>query len=419
MTLKEKLFTELDLYVNKEEFISPHVILNVTNLETWKSASDEEKAFIKETLLNHRISKGIFCKGFKMFLDSKSMDIKTEDIHIVNVEVISKNNRPKAIATFTDDIESIILGGKGFRREVYLNADKTIEKIQPIQVIMSANDMEIAFDNAKYKRANDSTIYKMSYSMIRFSENSITEYYSFGKTSCVKLTPAMVNKYWNGNDFTLTKHTVNLDSHANGWGLIFPTWSDQLIYVDWGSVYIEEELTEEEINIISKGHEDSWIIKDVRQKYRAMHNNDEEDKSNKKEKMNNIIKSFETVINNHDEEIINGVISKLGFNSSDFDSITDRVNRINAKRNFLAKREANFGFDCGFLYFRFKDEELNDLAKEVATYGLDKFCSDGTFILDIPYENQSTTIKRFEAQIIRDLLKENALPEISYKTVLD
>ena len=77
------------------------------------------------------------------------------------------------------------------------------------------------------------------------------------------------------------------------------------------------------------------------------------------------------------------------------------------------------GFDCGFLYFRFKDEELNDLAKEVATYGLDKFCSDGTFILDIPYENQSTTIKRFEAQIIRDLLKENALPEISYKTVLD
>lgn len=135
--------------------------------------------------------------------------------------------------------------------------------------------------------------------------------------------------------------------------------------------------------------------------------------------MNNIIKSFETVINNHDEEIINGVISKLGFNSSDFDSITDRVNRMNAKRNFLAKREANFGFDCGFLYFRFKDEELNDLAKEVATYGLDKFCSDGTFILDIPYENQSTTIKRFEAQIIRDLLKENALPEISYKTVLD
>ena len=36
--------------------------INVTNLETWKSASDEEKAFIKETLLNHRISKGIFCK---------------------------------------------------------------------------------------------------------------------------------------------------------------------------------------------------------------------------------------------------------------------------------------------------------------------------------------------------------------------
>lgn len=418
MTLKEKLFTELDSYVNKEKFEMPHVILNIKNLVTWKTASDEEREAIKNILLNHRISNGIYCRGFRMFLDADTLDIKTEDIHIVNVKVVNKNNRPKAIATFCEDIESIILDGKGFVRTVYMNPDKTVAKIEPIQVIMPATAMDNVFYKSKYRKAGDRTIYEMDYQMIRFSENSIEEYYSFDRTSCVKLTPAMVKKYWNGNDLTLTKYTVNLDSHANGWGLIFPTWSSQIICVD-GGVYIDDELTEDEINTIAKGHEDSWIIKDVKQKYKAMHNNDEEDKTKKKEKMGNIIKSIEETINKNDEDIINGIISKLGFDTTYFDTISDKAERMNLKRNFIASKEESFGFDCGFLYFRFKDEELNSLVKEVATYGLGGFFSDGTFILNIPYENQSTTIKRYEAQIIRELISKSSLPEVSYKTVLD
>ena len=43
MALKQKLFAELDLYLNGEKFEKPHVIINVANLATYKMASEEEK----------------------------------------------------------------------------------------------------------------------------------------------------------------------------------------------------------------------------------------------------------------------------------------------------------------------------------------------------------------------------------------
>ena len=67
MALKQKLFAELDLYLNGEKFEKPHVIINVANLATYKMASEEEKEKIKQILKDHRVCKGIYREGFRIF----------------------------------------------------------------------------------------------------------------------------------------------------------------------------------------------------------------------------------------------------------------------------------------------------------------------------------------------------------------
>lgn len=421
MALKQKLFAELDLYLNGEKFEKPHVIINVANLATYKMASEEEKEKIKQILKDHRVCEGIYREGFRIFYDPETMNLQTESIAIVTIKVINSKNRPKAIATFNDNIISVHLGGKTFTRNVSYDNEGNIQKINPIQVQLSALSIENAFYNAAYSYEQNKEVCtgKIDFEMIKFDKESVETFYSFDKHTCIKLTPAMVDKYWNGNNMNLKRHSVNLTSSSNGWGLNFPVWSSTLIEVDWGAAYIDEDLTKEEIDIIAKGHESSWIVRDVRQKYKAMHNNDEEDKENKKQTFKKIVNDIQELININSEEIINRTIAKLGYSTDSFDKLLDSIERINAKRNFLASHEERFGLDCGFLYFRFSDPNFSDLTKEVSAYGCSEAYEDGTFTMNIPYENQSTTLKRYQAEVIKEMVKKYNLPEISYKTVLD
>ena len=414
--IRKRFFDELDGYLNEKTFTKEQVVVDVSETICYKEASNNEKAMLVDMLKNHRVHRGINKNGYRMFFDENDMKIKTQDIGIVSILVQRKMNRPVAIATFIDTVDKIFIGNHCYSREVVM--DEGHEKIYPIKLKMPANQIENAFYNAKYFIADDTNSHEMDFENIRFDQESIETFYGFDGQYCVEFTPRILDRYWNSNSLDLYRYTINKMSAENGFGLNFPIFTDKLIEVDWGAVYIDD-ITEEEIAMISPGHEDSWIVKEIKKKYFAQHNDDEADKEKKKEKINELINNIQNVINSSDENIIDFAIDKVGSSTAAFEDITDKAIRLNAKKNFLAKTENSFGLDCGFIYFMFKDDALRDLCKETAEYGLSRVFKDGTFCINLPYENQSTTIKRYQAMIIKDIVKNNLGIDISYKTVLD
>ena len=89
------------------------------------------------------------------------------------------------------------------------------------------------------------------------------------------------------------------------------------------------------------------------------------------------------------------------------------------KIQFLKAQDSTFGFDCGFIYFSFKDSILDNDLRNAANFGLEKAYGNGDFSLELPVFVQSTSIKRYMGEKIVELCEAAGLPAISYNTKLD
>lgn len=395
-----KMFDELSWYVDREKFEKPRTIINIKQLATYKTATEDEKKELLEAALNHRMSKsGIYFKGYHLFMDTKTYDVKTEDIHFVTVKVVNSRNKPKAIATFNSNISKVELNGKYFYRN----------GTEPLQLQMNAANLDNIFYHGSYWVDGDTASHDMLTEAIVFTPDSIEEFYGFGKVSFVKFTKSVVEKFWNSEE-DLYRYNTNLTSHSNGWGLCFAIWSCKLIERGWGTAYVDEDIRLDEIDAIAEGHEDSWVVRDARRKYKTVHTTDEEEKNKVIGIVDGKINEIQELVNANEEYIVDYAIDNMGVTIPD--ASTDD------KKKYLASKDGLYGLDCGFLYFRFSDSDTNEKVKEAADYGSSLCYSDGTFTLNIPVFCQSTNIQRMQAAAIKKLAEDKGI-KISYHTVLD
>ena len=130
------------------------------------------------------------------------------------------------------------------------------------------------------------------------------------------------------------------------------------------------------------------------------------------DKANGEVQKVQGIINGSGDRIIDAICREFGINTS-----AEKDEKIRALKDV----DKNMGLDVGFLYFRFTDKEREKLVKRAGrrtTSYSRHFYPSGKFDVSMPFECQSTTIKRYEAAEAAKILKENGIA-VTYCTILD
>lgn len=398
----KNLLKEIDQFLGAVDFNKidggHKTLCKLEDLYYYRSASNEEKAKMEEFMKNHRAcTHGIFNYGYKVHYVQETKSIEIDDVHVATMLVKASHNRPQLILTFNDNVKYVKVNNTFFFRD----AD------HPVSLKIDAARMDDIMYNAEV--AIDDNIISFDAPLIKVDPESIDTFYSFNSQKYIKLTPSMRKRYWN-NPCTLVRYDINKSSTSNGWGITYAVWRNNIIEID-GGIYLDD-ITEEELNDLISGYENTYTARTLKKKFAAMNNDNEDDKEKKKALAKQKIDAVQRIIDENENFILVEMARQLHcpFNPDD--------NNETIKQNLVKHELATCGFDCGFLYFQFKDSADNDLIQEVSEYGMNCCYSSGKFSLKIPYDNQSTTFKSVEATIITNLAKEKGI-NLSYLTVLD
>ncbi len=400
------LLKEMDSWLQDVDlcsFTGTKTLCRLVDLVSYREVDDEGKAALEKALENHRASRGIMNYGVKTYYDTKNKSMEMVDVHYATMKVEAKNNRPHLTLTFNDNVVEVRVRGHLFKKPA----------TGPIILIGSPAAMDDEFYQARVK-FDDGHESEFDSPYVRVDADSIDTFYAFGGQKFVKFTKAIMDKYWR-DPCTLTRYDVNKTSSSNDWGITYNVWRSNIVEIE-GGVYIDD-ISNEEVKALTDGRS-SWIAKEIIRSFRVKNNDDDEYKADVKKRVSDKLQHLQEIIDSHKEEILDRTFKHMYLDSTQFDSIVDNEERIQKKCEYLTLSEGKFGLDCGFIYFYFFDREEENQVKEASEFGLHCCYSDGTFSLNLPYENQSTTIKRIEANIIQDIIK-NAGINICYKTVLD
>jgi hypothetical protein len=237
--------------------------------------------------------------------------------------------------------------------------------------------------------------------------NSVDHYYSFEGFVSFNLTPSFVETWYNHDLPELYRHTPNKHRHVTMLGMPICHFSNKLVETSWSADYIDESISEEEVQALSKEHEQSGVVREMRNVLKARKMKEE----GKKEELESYINSFDqriqTIIDDNASTILERVAQMFPQRAS-IATGTDGQSILSINDNF--------GFDCGFLNiypihaeYTEKRSILRNIDHSVAPW----------MNLQIPYGTQSTTVQTAQFEIIKGIVLKETGIELIGRTVLD
>lgn len=107
----------------------------------------------------------------------------------------------------------------------------------------------------------------INYKTVEIDKNSIDIFYGYshgnGEVFFANLTQRNIDKWWIYDAPDLYRYSVNKDRHTNMWGLNLICFSNKLVEWSWNGTYIDEDITQEEVEKLTKGHETTHIAEEM------------------------------------------------------------------------------------------------------------------------------------------------------------
>lgn len=235
----------------------------------------------------------------------------------------------------------------------------------------------------------------VNYKSVEIDPRSVDKFYGYSDWSrnyyFVNLTPANVDRWWNLDCPDLYRYTVNKERRSNWFGLNLICFSNKLVECGWNGTYIDEDITKEEVEKLTRGHETSHVAEEMWRVLNAQTLSDGEI-----EYLAQQVKAYEdniqAVIDAHKDEILSSV---------------------------EGMQDGAYGLDCGFLYIYTTNPQYNEqkgLLKNVRH----KDISHAPWMnVRMPWEPQSLTIKRKEFEKVKEVVYRELGETLYCKTVLD
>ena len=358
---------EADIKVSLDEFI--------------KEYSDEDKKDLV-TVMGKITCKGSWYKGY--YTEYKNgLFVATNKIK-ATAKMFVKGNKPLVAISFKDQhcISAKWSDNKLYEGAPYVRYSERY-RLWTSEFICPAQEVE----DILYKAIRKADKEELDTKTIRWIEEPMPFYVVEGQ-AFVRATSCMQRKAQVSD--TIKKFIPNEDSSTNAFGLSFLFWENTLVE-NYCGVYADEDITEEEIRDIIGPYTETVLAKELWRQYNAFNAKDKEKALEQAKKK---IDDLQRWIDDHSKQIIQAAEARFGN---------------------LKSAEQHMGFDCGFLYFKYKDPVYAEMFSAASTVNGSAIYRSGEFSINLPFTTQSTTIKREMAAYI----KENYTENISYRTVLD
>ena len=241
---------------------------------------------------------------------------------------------------------------------------------------------------------------------------SVDVFYTYNNNVSINLTPSFVAEWWNYDCPNLYRNTPNKDRSTNMMGDPICHFSNQLIESSFSDDYIDEDITREEFEKLTKGYEHTGIYKSIKNVLDAREVKDDEKKVEEIRKaVNDFDARVQKAIDDNEGEI-------LDFLKKEFkDRVTilppEKINPKNG-RDFIIND--NFGLDCGFLNIKTTSKEY------VENRGLLRSLDRSTapwMSVNMPYLSQSLTLQREEFNKVQEIVKRETGIALYCNTMLD
>lgn len=368
-------------------------LLSLKDIPEFNEASDEQQENIIALLGKRHIGRmGIPFRGHQITFDKDTKQFYSENKSVGSVHFFVNRNRVYCRVSMDADSTGQTDCQRSCSRLRVMNESDHVYHVKDIDTVA---DNIINKDGSKGVRAAHLRI-----------TSDIEHFYEFDGMVIAALTPKMVEKY-QSDPCDVYRHTPNVDSTINGFGLTFVTWSTKLIEVGYGSVYVDEDMTSEEATTITKGFEDTWVSKEIALKMKAYEKKHSGGDASIVEEVETKISECQQVIDNSSAKIVEEAYYYFK---------NDTTASFEEKERYLAT--LGFGLDCGFLSFYFEDETLNEKAKTAGICGLQK-TYDGRFTLKLPVFNQSLTVMKKMAEVAEKIIFEKTGIKLLHYTMLD
>lgn len=235
---------------------------------------------------------------------------------------------------------------------------------------------------------------------VLIDERSIDACYSFYDVTSLELSPSFVSEWYNHDCPDLFRMAPNKHGGVNMLGMPLPHFSSKLVESDWTSVYIDEDITDEEARALMKGHESTRVSREIDIVLKSRSVDD--------------VSELETWINDFDARI-QRVIDKNA-NAIKAALYKKFASRVHTGENGEPSIDDNFGFDCGFLHVTAALDEYKEKRGMLCAL---KSSASKWMPLRLPIFSQSTTLMAEQFRIAREFVYLETGLELIGHTVLD
>lgn len=251
---------------------------------------------------------------------------------------------------------------------------------------------------------------------ILVAPESVDFFYAFDSKISVNLTPSFVNTWWNYDCPDLYKKTPNKNRFTNMLGMTINHFSNKLVESSWTADYIDEDITEDEVRLLTKGREHTRMYASMRNVLQARKLKEDKERVDElKTKVHNFDAHVQSVIDKNRFEILAFLAEKfkervvlekvVGIDDELTPDMLDGM-RIND----------NFGLDCGFLNIMTTDKSYGENRGILRNLDSNEF---PWMRLKLPYESQSLTLMRKEFEKVKEVVLRETGIELYATTVLD
>lgn len=192
------------------------------------------------------------------------------------------------------------------------------------------------------------------------------------------LTKSFIAEWWNRDCPNIYRYNIGTHDDCNILGMKFFIYSANLVETGLNGCYLNEDITEEEMDLLTAGHPDTMLDKECQARRERL----KMDKNQLEASAHWIIdyeKSIQHIIDQNKDMIIEAI-----------------------------KSTPILPLDCGFLNVFTTDEKYNEKKRPLTqgNYSLDGISFYKSMNLRLPYAPQSLTIKKKEFDIIKSLIND-------------
>lgn len=234
------------------------------------------------------------------------------------------------------------------------------------------------------------SINKINSADILVDPNSLERFYTFDNNTSANLTPGFVREWYNYDCPYLYRITPNTHRGETMLGIVPAHFENLLVERSWSSVYVDEDVTEEEVKKLSANYKHTLITKELFSVLKA----NEIKGTGKVEELTAEVTAFDSrvqkVIDQNQSQILEAIavafperVVQASDNPTDF------------------KINDNFGLDCGFVNIHTADEDYNEKRSLLANVSsVSKFMN-----VRLPLASQSMTLNRVQFDAAAEIVE--------------